>query len=131
MKTYSAPFKQCSGCGRVWAGRSEFLGGGNVQPVGYQVNFGELEMGFVLFNHLACRSTIAIHAGRFVDLYEGPTYQERKTGSDDRPAHCLHEDDLAPCPALCECSYVRSAIQIVKNWPKDTPGSRAARQIIR
>ena len=120
-----AVFKRCLGCDRTWNGRSEFLCGHNVELVGYQVNFDELELGFLLFNHLSCRSTISVRAGQFVDLYDGPTFEERKTGSQECPGYCVHEDELEPCPASCECSYVRSAIQVIRSWPRDaTPASR-------
>jgi hypothetical protein len=44
--------------------------------------------------------------------------EERKTGTEECPGYCLHQDELQPCPARCECAYVREIIQIIRNWPK-------------
>ena len=63
-------FKICTCCGEPWYSREAFMTDENVQLVGYQVNFEALELGYFLFNHLKCESTIAIHAGLFRDLYE-------------------------------------------------------------
>jgi hypothetical protein len=62
---------------------------------------------------------LAIRAGAFEDLYNGPVFKKRVTGSEECPEYCLHEDELLPCPNQCECAYVREVIQIVKNWPKN------------
>ncbi len=69
-------FKTCS-CGHApWHSRDEFLEDVNIDLVGYQVNFGKLELGFFLFNHLTCQSTMSIPAGLFRDLYKGPVFSE-------------------------------------------------------
>ena len=34
------------------------------------------------------------------------------------PEFCLHKSELRPCPAKCECAYVREIIQVIKDWPK-------------
>ncbi len=90
-----------------------------LELVGYQVNYGNLQLGYFLFNHLACQSTIAIAAARFADLYSGPVFAERLTDSDSCPGYCLHDDILQPCTAHCECAYVREILQIVRSWPKN------------
>lgn len=48
-------------------------------------------------------------------------YEVRKAGTDECPGYCLHEDELKPCDAECECAYAREIVQLVKAWPKD-PG---------
>jgi len=111
-------FKECTCCNRRWLTRLEFLTDPNLKLVGYQVNFEVLELGYFLFNHDSCGSTIAIHADLFQDLYNGPVFKVRKTHTNDCNAHCLHQNDLEPCPALCECAYVREILQVVRNWPK-------------
>ena len=111
-------FKKCTCCNHPWVSRDEFLEDSKLQLVGYQVNFGELELGYFLFNHLICLSTIAVPAGLFRDLYDGPVFSERLTESEACPGHCLHDDILQPCLASCECAYVREILQIVRNWPK-------------
>ena len=127
MKTKKEPeknydgFKQCSTCGFKWSSRDQFLEDPDVELVGYQVNFEELLAGFFLFNH-SCGTTLAIPVEPFEDLYDGPVFRERATGSEACPEHCLHEENLIPCPTHCECAFVREIIQYIKSWPK----SRAA-----
>lgn len=120
-------FKECTCCKTPWYSREEFLGDSKLDFIGYQVNFSKLELGYFLFNHLVCQSTIAVPAGRFRDLYEGPIFSDRKTGSEDCPGYCLDRDALAPCSAQCECAYIREIMQILRNSPKGErqPAKRA------
>ncbi|GAB4485824.1 MAG: hypothetical protein OHK006_12580 [Thermodesulfovibrionales bacterium] len=113
-----AIFKECGCCHTAWTDRSSFLADPEIVMVGYQVDFRDLTMGLFLFNHRPCKSTLALRAGDFRDLYNGPVFVERKTGSESCPGHCLHHDNLKPCPAACECAFVREIIQIVKTWEK-------------
>jgi len=113
----STVFKKCTVCGFQWALRDDFIRDPNIEILGYQVSFEELTEGLFLFNH-SCKGTLAISAGEFNDLYDGPIFTERATGSEDCPSYCLHEDELRPCPVQCECAYVREIIQIIKDEPK-------------
>lgn len=115
-----AIFKECSVCNFQWPLRKEFLRDPNIEIIGYQVHFEELTEGLFLFNH-SCKGTLAITAKEFNDLYDGPIFAERATGSDDCPGHCLHQNDLDPCPAKCECAYVREIIQVIKHHEKELP----------
>ena len=112
-------FKKCTCCDWPWFSRDELLQDSKLELIGYQVNFGELELGYFLFNHLICQSTIAVPAGLFKDLYEGPIFSERKTDTENCPGYCGDRDILDPCAQECECAYVREIVQIVRNWPKD------------
>jgi hypothetical protein len=112
-------FKKCTCCNHPWVSRDEFLEDSKLQLVGYQVNFGKLELGYFLFNHLTCLSTIAVPAGMFRDLYDGPVFSERKTDTENCPGYCGDRDILDPCDQECECAYVREIIQVVQNWPKN------------
>jgi len=112
-----AAFKQCTACGFKWSTRDRFLEDPDIAMVGYQVNFKALLAGFFLFNH-SCKTTLAIPAEAFEDLYDGPVFSERATGSEYCQELCLHEENLSPCPARCECAFVREIIQYVKSWPK-------------
>jgi len=73
--------------------------------------------GTFLFRH-RCEGLVEMHAGEFSDLYNGPMFGEPRTGSEDCPGYCLRKDELRPCPAKCECAYVREIISIVEKWPK-------------
>lgn len=85
--------------------------------IGYQVDFDELMAGLFLFNHI-CGTTLAAKADDFQDQYDGPIFTERLIGTKGCEGHCLHKDDLRPCPAKCECAYVREIVQVILNWPK-------------
>ncbi len=111
-------FKECTCCKNPWYSREEFLADSKLKFVGYQVNFVDLKLGYLLFNHMTCQSTIAVHAGLFRDLYDGPIFSERKTGSESCPGYCLDRDALERCSAQCECAYIREIMQTLRNWPK-------------
>jgi hypothetical protein len=112
-----AIFKKCPTCGFVWSTRDYFLRDPAVEIIGYQVNFEELTLGIFLFNH-SCNATLGIRAGDFRDLYNGPIFESRATGTEECPGYCLLQHELLPCPAQCECAYVREIIQVVKNYGK-------------
>jgi len=112
------PFKICSACNFVWAERNVFLGDHGIKATGYQVDFNRLKSGLFLFKHASCHSTISIPAGEFTDLYNGEIFEMRSTGKGDCPGYCLRKNELRPCPAKCECAFVREVLQLVKNWPK-------------
>ncbi len=120
MSTTSAPFKVCS-CGANWPTREAFLADAGVRLVGYQVDFEALHLGLLLFNHLPCRTTLALEAGRFRDLAKGPVYLECATGGAECPGHCLHQDNLEACPARCECAWVRDVLDRVRRLHGETP----------
>jgi hypothetical protein len=113
----SAPFKKCSKCRFVWRERTSFLTDPNVKMVGYQVHFEKLKAGLFLFDH-SCRTTMAVEAGKFQDLYDGPMFADNLTGTEDGEDRCLQLTDLHPCRLKCECTYVRNVAQIILNWPK-------------
>lgn len=107
------PFKTCTVCKKEWKSRRNFLDDPNVIIVGYQPHFDTLTEGLFLFNH-SCRGTMSIQAGAFRDLYNGPVFQNRLTGTDSCPGYCLHKNELKPCPSQCECAYVREIIQVIR-----------------
>lgn len=106
-------FKRCHVCNSSWKTRDDFLADAGVVLIGYQSNFVAIEKGLFLFNH-SCRGTLSIEIQVFADLYDGPIYQERKTGSESCAGYCLHRNVLKPCPAQCECAYVREILQLLK-----------------
>jgi hypothetical protein len=112
------PFKICPFCATVWPSREAFLNDRDLQLVGYQVDFEDLALGLLLFNHDICKTTLAIRAFQLKDLYSGPVFEKRKTGQEDCSGHCLRSSELAPCPAECECAWVRGLLQVVQGWPK-------------
>lgn len=113
-------FKKCSCCENPWYTRDEFLQDGNLKLIGYQANFSHLELGYFLYNHLTCMSTLAIPASLFKDLYDGPVFSERLTGSAPCPGYCLDQEVLDVCEQRCECAYIRQIMQRLRDWPKDS-----------
>ena len=118
-------YRKCNNCGHVWPTREAFLTDPALVLIGYQASFQYLAAGFFLFNHERedCRTTLAVPAGDFFDLYAGPLFEERLAGSKECPAYCLQQNELARCPARCECAFVREVLQIVKDWPKTADGA--------
>lgn len=112
-------FRTCS-CGCEWTSREDFLSDPEIKIIGYQVNFVQLREGFFLFNHLAkgCMTTMSIPAAVFLDLYSGQIFQDRLSGSFECSGQCLHQSNLAPCPAQCECAFVREVVSTVDHWNK-------------
>jgi len=106
-------FKECQVCNVAWRERDDFLADPDVVLIGYQANFVVLEKGLFLFNH-SCRGTMSVQVSEFSDLYSGPIFQTRKTGTDACAGYCLHRNVLKPCPAECECAYVREILQLLK-----------------
>jgi len=95
-------FKECTCCKNPWYSREDFLGDSKLDFVGYQVNF----------------STIAVPAGLFKDLYDGPEFSERRTNTENCPGYCGDREALDACSEECECAYVRETMQIIRKWPK-------------
>jgi hypothetical protein len=114
----STSFKECSMCTEIWCTRDEFLSDPNLTIKGYMANFDHLELGIFLFDHKICKTTLAIQASQFTDMYNGPIYKRRLTGIEDCPEYCLVKKELKPCPAECECAYVREVLNKVNNWEK-------------
>ena len=106
-------FKKCPKCNFSWNKRENFLSDENVYIIGYEASDGGLVDGLFLFNH-DCSTTLALKVEKFKDLYDGPIFKERLTGSDDCSGYCLYKSNLEPCPAKCECAYVREIIQILR-----------------
>jgi hypothetical protein len=90
-------FKTCTMCRHPWPCRDDFIDDPSLK----------------VFDHLSCKTTLSLSADLFRDLYDGPVYTERKTGTDECPGYCLDKEELRPCPAECECAYVRDILNII------------------
>ena len=114
----SEEFKRCTLCGYVWATREVFLSDPTLRLNGYQAFLEDLILGLFLFTHGSCGTTLAIEAKDFADLYDGPIFEQRLTGTDKCRGYCLSREELGACPNECECAWVREVLQVVKAWPK-------------
>ena len=106
-------FKTCTSCRYPWPSRDAFIDDPGLKVSGYMANFDRLELGIFLFDHLNCRTTLALSARLFRDLYDGPVYTERRTGTDVCPGYCIDRKELRPCSAECECAYVREILNVI------------------
>lgn len=112
-------FKTCNKCGYQWETREAFLSDKSLEAIGYQVFFEDLKTGMFLFNH-SCNTTIAMEAKKFLDLYDGPFYKERKSNESRKcPGRCMNENIMNPCSNECRCAFVRELLQIINQWKKD------------
>jgi hypothetical protein len=112
-------FKECTNCHKIWKDRNEFLNDDSMILDGYQVNYGDLVAGFFLFTHDVedCGSTIAIPAGEFLDMHEGPMFDDiSKENVEGCPGYCGDAKNMEPCGKKCECSYVRDVLDKVNHW---------------
>ena len=109
-------FKNCSTCGQMWFTREDLLYDPEVSLFGYQVHFLDRSLGLFYFNHQKdnCRTIFAVNVSEFLDLYNGPIYQENKMGDEDCPLYCLRRTDMRPCQLQCECAYVREIMQTIR-----------------
>ena len=110
-------FTQCTVCNKRWLNQSDFLSDPSITIIGLHVSFEDLVEGLVMFNH-TCGTTFSVEVSKFQSLYDGIVFTERATGSEECSGYCLNKEDLRPCPAKCECAYVREIIQKIKEWPK-------------
>jgi hypothetical protein len=126
-------FKTCSKCALEWDTREEFLADPCVQLNGYQVNFLKLGEGLFLFTHKSpsCGTTLALHARQFIDMHDGPIFENALRGSPECMGLCNRSDSLDPCQAKCECAFVRDVLQRVLGWPKEPVCRSAARAWIK
>ena len=110
-------FKTCQTCDHTWNTRDSFLNDPGLKLIGYQVYFEDLTAGLFLFSH-SCKETLTVRVGDFSDLYDSIVFADRATGSEECRGYCFLEHELRPCPAACECAYVRELIQIIRAWDK-------------
>jgi len=119
MISENQTFKTCPCCGTVWERRRDFLSDPAVTIVGYQPHFEDLELGFFLFNHSECGSTVSLQVSDLSSLFPGPVFSEARAEWSDWPEFCLRADELRSCPVQCECAYVRDMIELIES--RDTP----------
>jgi hypothetical protein len=112
----STVFKNCPICKKSWACREDFLSDQQLDLDGYQADFENLDEGLFFFTHNqnSCHTTMSIQVRRFLDLYNGPRYKERKTGGPECPGFCRTITNLEYCTAKCECSYVREILYQIR-----------------
>jgi hypothetical protein len=56
---------------------------------------------YFFFNHMKCKSTLALDADDFADLIEEPIPRQIMVGEEECPQHCTKIDDLEACHNEC------------------------------
>ena len=109
-------FKECPSCHHAWREREEFLSDPTLRVVGYQANMANMMAGLFLFQHDVpeCGTSLAIAAEEFADMHRGPIFEKCLYGTDRCPGYCMSSQSLLPCPAKCECAYVRDVLQEIR-----------------
>lgn len=72
-------------CGEEWADRDAFLADPTITVTGYSAHFKDLELGLFYFNHESCKTTMALLASLFTDLYDGPVLRRERRGPMNAP----------------------------------------------
>ncbi len=109
---------KCPLCSHSWDSLELFLGDRDVALLGYQVHFREDTTGFFLFNHLTCRTTLGVKAKKFLSLSEVPIQGECHRHEDRCPEYCLRTSLSQNPPPLCDCTFVKSIVDVIQGWPK-------------
>lgn len=110
-------FKTCTSCAQQWQEMLDLIRDKDVFINGYQASFSDAGEGLFLFTHNVdgCGTTFGIHAECLKELYKGPKHALHMAFTEKCDGHCLHEDDLDPCPNECAMRWVRDILQILKN----------------
>jgi len=115
-KDLAAGFKRCSKCGWDWASRKEFLGDPGIELVGYQPHFEDQELGFFLFTHTRCGTTLNLPVEPLRDLYGGPVITHREVPLETAQRYCIHAGSEDNCPTSCECLAIMELSRIIREW---------------
>lgn len=107
-------------CSKRWETMEEFLSDPELAMAGYQINFADLKGGLFYFSHMktGCGTTMVIPVGEFTGLSDRPMLASQGKQPDCCPELCVRKNELAPCPAECECSWVREIMQVIRDWKK-------------
>ena len=113
-----APFKTCTLCETRWASRNAMMADPDVALLGYQAFSKDPVEGMLLFNHLTCRTTLAVKVRSFQDLRQDGGQTRTLAGTDACSGHCASTTNLETCTRPCRGAWVRQVLQTVKTWPK-------------
>jgi nitroreductase len=114
-------FASCPDCGFSWEDRDLFLEDRKVELTEYRANFKNLPFGKFYFSHHGQApesEPLALPVAAFEDLYTGPVYRVRATGSLYCSGYCFDSRCFEVCNSICECSSVRETLRVVLEWPK-------------
>ena len=113
------PFKVCPKCKFEWKTRDEFLSDRSIYIIGFMADLKDFDKGAYLFNHVLsnnkCSSTLALRVPCFLDLYDGPVFEELKAGSDECSGYCARIDVLERCRVNCRNAVAREIIQKISS----------------
>jgi hypothetical protein len=111
-------FKTCPHCGTTWQTLEDFLNDPALELSGYQVHFVELENGLFYFTHHTerCGTTLAVPVQAFTTLTRRSFLAPcGHLAADGCSKLCVRGDTRTPCPAECECGWVREVMQEINH----------------
>ena len=110
-------FKICTCCKHVWESLADLIRDEQVHVIGYQPSFSDSYEGLFFFSHndKACGTTIAIPAGHFVNLYDGPEYTVQMDSMEQCKGFCKSFYDFGECSNECSMRSIRDIIEVLKN----------------
>jgi hypothetical protein len=110
------PFKECSCCSTSWESLAAFVLDSELTLEGYQPSFADPFEGWLLLTHNTpdCKTTLAVRTAQLRDLYDGPEYTERRTGTPGCPWLCIKENRLEECTMDCDMAWVRQVMQYLR-----------------
>ncbi|GMW01693.1 MAG: hypothetical protein AMXMBFR84_28300 [Candidatus Hydrogenedentota bacterium] len=110
----------CRGCNQVWLEREGLISDPAIALAGYQANFDNLESGRFVFTH-ECGASFSVCVKSFLTLCAEHVHTGYRLNGEACPGYCMHEHELDPCGAECECAYIRNVLDVVRKWPKAIP----------
>ena len=115
------PFKVCSMCLKAWDDTNSFVTDPELMINGYQAFFDRPEDGLILFTHRhqGCHSTLAVKAGAFKSLYDGPLYDKLNRDASTCLHRCVDQNNLERCSAQCSMHWVREVLQLLRSRRTD------------
>lgn len=122
------PFKRCTCCDYRWENEMDLIRDRNLFVNGYQASFENSLEGLFFFTHdvEGCGTTIAIRAGDFYQLYDGPEHIVNMAHTGRCFGYCLSGDDQGECPNPCEMCWARDILKILRNHGSDEHCERRA-----
>ncbi len=114
-------FKKCANCDYEWETRDDLIYDEDIRFVGYQAHFGNLDLGYLLFNHVAsnCGTTLSIKVESFLELYHVCVYGEDMSSSDACNGYCQKGNTTEECENDCECNFVRQIMGCLNDIDAD------------
>ncbi len=108
-------FKTCSFCHVKWETRDAFLGDSQLRLIGYQQHYEEQRLGFFLFIHSLCQTTLSFDPKHLMDLNPMQVFRAEYHDSHHAPFYCLRTKKTG-CWTPCECAAIYEYQSLIKSY---------------